>query len=98
MDLLTEKLAALSAAWKALSAHGGEPDIPLKWSVDPFGMLWLDRVWIAPAKYVDVSRFDECIQNVHDVCFEIPMEKELFEIIIIREFGEYRIHAIERHV
>ena len=97
MEFLLKKLNELSAAWKALPAHGVEPDIPLKWSADS-GMLWLDRVWIAPAKYVDVSRLDECIRNVQDVCFEIPMEHELFEIIIIREFGEYKIHCIERHV
>lgn len=98
MDILMEKLNALTAAWKALPAHGVEPDIPLQWSVDPFGMLWLDRVWICPAKYVDMSKLDACAQTAHDVCFEVSLEGEFLEVIIIREFDKYEIHAIERKV
>lgn len=98
MDLLLEKLNALTAAWKALPAHGTEPDIPLRWSIDPFGLLRLDNIWIAPARYVDVSRLDECARNVQDTYFEISMEKELLVVIIIQEFDKYEIHAIERHI
>lgn len=98
MDLLLEKLNALTAAWKALPTHGTEPDIPLQWEVDPFGLLRLDNIWICPARYVDISRLDECARNVQDVNFEVPLDKELLEVIIIREFDKYEIHAIERHV
>ena len=97
MEVLPEKLNAISAAWKALPVHGTEPDIPLRWSADS-GMLWLDRVWIAPARYVDISRLDECARNVQEVNFEVPLEGELLEVIIIREFDKYEIHSIERHV
>lgn len=97
MDILMEKLDALTAAWKALPEHGPEtPDISLQWSVDS-GMLWLDRTWICPARYVDVGRLDEYAQKVQDVFIQIPLEKESVDIIIIREYGKYAIRAIERH-
>ena len=98
MDFLLEKLNVLTATWKVLLTHGTEPDIPLKWEADPYGMLRLDNIWIAPAKYVDISRLETCAKTVQDVCFEVPMDGELLEIIIIRKFGKYEIHTIERHV
>lgn len=98
MDTLLEKLNAITAAWKALHIHGNVPDIPLRWSVDPHGILWLDRVWICPARYIDISKLDTCAGNVQEVNFEVPLEGELLEVIIIREFEKYEIHAIERHV
>lgn len=98
MDTLLEKLNAISAAWKALPVHGATPDIPLQWSVDPFGMLRLDNIWICPARYVDIRNLDKCASNVQEVNFEVPLGNELLVVIIIKEYDGYKIHAIERHV
>lgn len=99
MDILLEKLTAITEAWRALPDHGDVIlDIPLHWAVDPSGMLWLDKVWICPASYVNMSRLDECARDVQESYFEVPIDKEFMTVILIPEFGEYKIHAIERHV
>lgn len=98
VDILLEKLTAITEAWRALPDHReATPDIPLQWAVDPTGMLWLDQVWICPASYVNMSRLDECAQDVQESYFEVPIDKEFMTVILIPEFGEYKIHAIERH-
>lgn len=98
MERIMKKLNAISAAWRALPAHGTAPDMPLRWSVDAFGMLYLNGIWLCPARYVDVSLLDEYTRRVHDACIQIPLGRETLDIIIIREFDGHKIRCIERHI
>ena len=68
MERIMEKLNAISAAWKSLPAHGTKPEMPLHWSVDAFGMLCLNNIWLCPVRYVDTTLLDEYTKRVHDAC------------------------------
>lgn len=100
--LLLSRLAALSEAWKDLieKTDGERPDVPLVWSVDDEGLLYLDGKWICPAKYVDESELEdrELSSLVSHVTIILPLTDGSMDLIVIKEFGEYEFSIIERRV
>lgn len=99
---LLSRLAALSEAWKDLieKTDGERPDVPLVWSVDDEGLLYLDGKWICPAKYVDESELEdrELSSLVSHVTIILPLTDGSMDLIVIKEFGEYEFSIIERRV
>ena len=96
--VLLQKLNALTDAWKALQlSMGRNPDIPLRWSVED-RILFLDRVWICPVKFVSLEKLNNHALYMDEVCMSIALQNGDLDIIVIQEFGEYVIHAIERHI
>ena len=109
MENLLKQLNRISDAWKAqfevsqgrtawarMEASSGKPDLPLVWSVQD-GVLFLDGIWVAPVRFIDTTKLDACARQVQPVNFEVGLIDGSLDVIIIREYGEYRIHAIERH-
>ena len=110
MENLLEQLNRITDAWKAqfggsqgrtawarAEASAGKPDLPLVWSIRD-GVLFLDGIWVAPARFVDAAKLDTCARQVQPANITINLIDGSLDIIIIREFGEYRIHCIERHI
>lgn len=104
---LIEKLNRLSDAFKAQfgKKEGSryfdkllqEPfTLPLKWKIDASGMLWLDNVWICPARYVRVEQLENIYVN--PVTMELPLYDCWINIIITKEFDKHEITGVERNV
>lgn len=92
---MMDKLAAASAAWKA--EVGGETNLPLVWSIDEDGVLFLDGVWIAPAKYLKLDGTDDEI-FVNWISIDIPVVDGSLTVIIVKRFGKHEIAGVERTV
>ena len=96
--LLLQKLKEITVAWKALQiSMGHDPDIPLQWSIED-GILFLDGVWVCPVKFVSPEKLSNHDPYMDEVCISIGIQDGYVDIIVTKEFGEYGIHAIERHI
>lgn len=96
--VLLQKLNALTDAWKALQlSMERNPDIPLQWSIEE-NILFLDGVWVCPVKFVSLEKLSDHDPYMDEVCMSIALQNGDLDIIVIQEFGEYVIHAIERHI
>lgn len=99
---LLSRLAALSEAWKDLieKTTGERPSVPLTWSVDDAGVLYLDDKWVCPVGYVDVSELEdrELSSLVSHVTIILPLAKGSMDLIITKELGAYEFSIIERMV
>jgi len=111
MEELIAKLSLITDAWKKqFQEPYGEywtkkhfetpPDLPLQWTVDPFGVLWLDHVWICPARFVNVSKLEG--ENPEIYVTPVSMEIDLLDgtaTVIITKLGdEYTIAGVERSI
>ena len=76
---------------------GRNPDIPLRWSVED-SILFLDGVWVCPVKFVSLEKLSNHDPYMDEVCMSIALQNGDVDIIVVQEFGEYVIHAIERHI
>lgn len=109
MDLI-EKLNKISAAWKKQfeepftehwnpSRFGSAPDLPMKWSIDQNGILFLDNVWICPVRYIDEAELEMTAACVSPVSFTLDLtDGSVVTIIITKYAGKYAIRGIERYV
>lgn len=106
---LIEKLNNISNAWKRQfeepgttywnrNHFGSAPDLPLEWTIDENGMLYLDSVWICPARYLDEAELVKEVDFVTPVSFEISLIDGTANIIISKYNGEYAIAGVERSV
>ena len=99
---LLARLTALSEAWKDLKerTEGKRPGVPLVWTVDEDGLLYLDGKWVCPVKYVGVDRLAkrELSSLVSDVTIVLPLTEGNMDLIILKEFEEYEFDIVERMV
>lgn len=109
METWLKNLNDLSDAWKAqfrepYDTHwtpehfGTPPELPLKWTVDSSGMLFLDDVWVCPAAQVKKTAFETNMKSVDPVSFELGVLDGFLTIVIVKDCGAYRIAAIERSI
>lgn len=99
---LLARLTALSEAWKNLKerTEGKRPGVPLVWTVDEDGLLYLDGKWVCPVKYVGVDRLAkrELSSLVSDVTIVLTLTEGNMDLIILKEFEEYEFDIVERMV
>lgn len=104
LEDLLNKLKGYSDAYKALfqppydehwtsEKFGEAPTLPLVWTVDAFGMLYLDGIWVCLVKYIAVEKLEP---RAHAAGFLLPLMDGWISIVIIKEFGKYKIVAMER--
>jgi hypothetical protein len=109
MPDLIKKLDALSDTWKQqfqppYNEHWTPehfqtvPDLPLKWTIDKAGIVYLDGLWICPVDQIVEKSLEHPEFWVNSVSIELGLDDGLLSIIILQRHDKYKLIAIERSI